>query len=366
MALIDRNFRYQAVNDAYMKAYGRSRDQIIGHPVHELMGEELFDSLLHSRFNRCLEGIASSYEAWLEFPRRGRRFMSVTYYPYFDTSGAVAGIMLSFRDVTDLKRAEEGLRRSEAKYRAMFAASPDYIYITDTEAKFLDANPAFLRWAGLSPEELQQRYFRHFFAGDHVDKLQAYIEKIKAGEVIHKLGMRVKNTRGEIAECEINGVPLEENGGITAILNMARDVTEQVRADSTLRESEEKYRALFEASTDAILLETVDGRVLDCNARACDMYGYSHEELTRLSVVDLVPEGIAEELPGLIAEGLAAGSVIVRAAGKRKDGSLFPTEVGTRLISLRGRQLVVAYVRDLTGQVPAQEVPRRLTILPQP
>lgn len=354
MALIDRDYVYQAVNDAYLKAYARGREQIIGHTVAELMGVDIFENLLKQHLNRCLEGIATHYQAWLDFPGRGRRFMSVTYHPYFDMYHTVSGIAVSSRDITDLKRTEEALRRSEAKYRAIFAASPDYIYLTDVEGRFLDANPAFLNWAGVSLEEIQQRYFMHFFAGDRVDKLQDYVEKVRNGQEIKKLGMRVKNTRGERFECEINAVPLVENGEVKAALNVARDVTDHVLAEKALRESEEKYRALFEASTDAISLETLEGRVLDCNATACDMYGYTRGELIGMTVADLVPEQVVATLPSVIAEELDTGRVFVEATGKRKDGSIFPTEVSTRLITVGGKQLVVAYVRDITRRVQTE------------
>ena len=148
MAILSRDYVYQAVNDTYVKAFGKNRHEIIGLSVQELMGKDVFETLLKDHLERCLEGIATHYQAWLEFPRRGRRFMSVTYYPYVNQENAVSGIVVSSRDITELKRAEEALRRSETKYRAIYAASPDYVYVTDVEGRFVDANPAFLNWAG--------------------------------------------------------------------------------------------------------------------------------------------------------------------------------------------------------------------------
>jgi PAS domain S-box-containing protein len=351
MAILDRDYVYQAVNDTYVKAFGKERHEIIGLNVRELLGNDVFETLLETRLRRCLEGIATHYQAWLEFPRRGRRFMSVTYYPYLNVDNVVSGIVVSSRDITDLKRAEEALRRSEAKYRAIYAASPDYVYITDVEGKFVDANPAFLNWTGLSREELQQRYFMHFFAGEHIREVQRYFEEVRQGQDVKKLGMSIKNTRGEVLECEVNAVPLMENGKVAAVLNVAHDVTDRVMAARVLRESEEKYRALFEASTDAIFLETLDGRLLDCNGTACTMYGYTREEMIGLTVADLVPEDIAATLSDISTQQLSTGRLLLKARGKRRDGSIFPTEISTRSITLGHEQLVVTYIRDITNRV---------------
>jgi len=114
--------------------------------------------------------------------------------------------------------------------------------------------------------------------------------------------------------------------------------------------SEERYRALFEASTDAIFLETLEGQVLDCNAAACEIFGYTKEELIGLTVADLVPEEVAKTLPDVIDQHLKAGGIHIETSGTRKNGEIFPTEVRTRLVTTGGEKLVVVYVRDITGR----------------
>lgn len=123
----------------------------------------------------------------------------------------------------------------------------------------------------------------------------------------------------------------------------------------TARLREEKYRLLFEASIDAVLLETVEGRILECNAAACEMYGYTRAELLELTVADLVPPQVVAMLPEVISRELREGGVMLEAWGKRKDGTIFPTEVSTRLVTLGDEQLVVACVRDITAHRRAED-----------
>ena len=127
------------------------------------------------------------------------------------------------------------------------------------------------------------------------------------------------------------------------------------RLFKSLRQAEAQYHTLFEASTDAIFLETLEGQVLDCNATACEMFGYSQEEMRRLTVADLVPEGSNIELDNVIRQELASGGIFLQALNRHKDGSLFPVEVNTRLVTIGGRELVVAYVRDISQRKQTED-----------
>jgi PAS domain S-box-containing protein len=137
-----------------------------------------------------------------------------------------------------------------------------------------------------------------------------------------------------------------------------KQLLERQRAAEALRESEQKYRTLFEASSDAIFVETLDGDVLDCNAAACEMFGYTKEEMFGLNVVDLIPPATAETLPDVIEEHARTGGVFVEAINKRKDGRLFPVEVSTRLVTIDGIERVIVYVQDITERKQAEEALR--------
>ena len=118
---------------------------------------------------------------------------------------------------------------------------------------------------------------------------------------------------------------------------------------------EQRLEALFAASTDAVLFESLEGKVLECNDRACTLYGYSRSELLNLSAVDLVPPEISMAFPAIIDQQRTTGGVFVTAVGVRKDGSRFPTEVSTKLFSIGDTSFVVAVVRDITERRTAVE-----------
>jgi PAS domain S-box-containing protein len=140
----------------------------------------------------------------------------------------------------------------------------------------------------------------------------------------------------------------DEQGRLLGYDGLITDITERKKSETILRESEEKYRALFEASRDAIFLETVEGHILDCNTSACNMYGYTKEELLNLKVANLVPEEVLKTLPEVLKAEIANGGMTLEASNIRKDGQPFPCEVSTRSTTIGGELRIIAYVRDIT------------------
>jgi len=151
-----------------------------------------------------------------------------------DPEGQPIGVQGIFRDLSERKRMEATFKASETRYRTIFAASPDFIYLTDSEGKLLDANPALLEWQGLSLAELRQRHFLDFFAGDNREEVVRAFAALQQGHTARRLAVRARNGRGESREFEINATPLSAQEGGTAILSIARDLTERRRAEAAL------------------------------------------------------------------------------------------------------------------------------------
>ncbi|GAG61588.1 unnamed protein product [marine sediment metagenome] len=122
-----------------------------------------------------------------------------------------------------------------------------------------------------------------------------------------------------------------------------------------LAESEEKYRIQVEMATDAVFLETVEGRVLECNTAGAKMFGYTKEEIVGLTIADLVPEEFAKTLPKIITEKETTHGKFVARISKKKDGTIFPTEIATKLINIRGKPRLIVYIRDITERKRAEK-----------
>lgn len=139
------------------------------------------------------------------------------------------------------------------------------------------------------------------------------------------------------------------------ISELKKSVIEYQRVEESLRESEEKHRILVEMATDAIFLETTEGRILECNTAGAKMFGYTKKEMIGLTIADLVPEEFAKLLPKVITKEETTHGVFVPRINKKKDGTLFPTEITTKLVDIREKPRLIVYVRDITSRKKAEK-----------
>jgi len=250
--------------------------------------------------------------------------------------------------------AARHLAESEERYRRLLASVTDYVYTVTVENGRPVATvhgPGCVAVTGYSPEAyavdpmLWHRMVHDDDKAAVTAQAEAMLERGAAAPIEH----RIVHRDGSIRWVRNTPVPrLDQHGRLVGYDGLISDITARKQAEIALRESEEKYRALVEASSDAIFLESLEGRVLDCNSSACKMFGYSKEELVGLAVADLVPEEVRPKLADL-AEVLRTGEgVFLESFNVRKGGEVFPCEVSTRVVSVGGEPRVIAFVRDLS------------------
>ncbi|MBU4226889.1 MAG: PAS domain S-box protein, partial [Candidatus Atribacteria bacterium] len=153
---------------------------------------------------------------------------------------------------------------------------------------------------------------------------------------------------------------------IEELMKLQRQITELEKSEirhqqieKALTDNEEKYRILVEMATDCIHIETVEGRVLECNTAGAKMFGYAKEEMIGLTIADLVPEEFSEKLPKVITDKESTHGIFVPRISKKKDGTIFPTEIATKIVRIGGKPRLIAYVRDITRRKEAEKKLRK-------
>jgi PAS domain S-box-containing protein len=136
------------INDEYLKRTGKRCEALVGHSVAEVMGEEVFQTVVRPELDRCLNEESVHYQAWFDFAVHGRRFVDVHYSPYRDEQGLIVGAVVSSRDITSLKQAEEAIIESKNELKMVYDSIPVMICQVNHQRKVLEANEYFKSFTG--------------------------------------------------------------------------------------------------------------------------------------------------------------------------------------------------------------------------
>jgi len=254
------------------------------------------------------------------------------------------------------KNAVEALAASEEQYRAIFNASADSLVLRDAEVRVVDVNPAYEAMSGRRREEALGRSDLTMSPpelNEHVKQLHA---RALAGEAVQfeALARRRDGSRFDI---ETRGVPILHQGR-PHVLYIGRDITARKGREELLRASEEQYRAIFDASADALVLWDEDMKRVDVNPAYERVYGYTRAEALEPAYADKVPSKYAERRRELVRRTLAGERCHAELDTLRKDGSAIQVEVRTIPIQHRGRPHVLAISRDVTERKRAEAAVR--------
>jgi len=274
--------------------------------------------------------------------------------------GKVVGLQGVSRDITDHKRAEEALRQSEARYRAILEDQTELVcrFLPDGTVTFV--NEAVCRFVGQSREDLIGSTFLVFLPPERRAALTKQLAALtpeapffddQEQESLLPLGRR------RWLHWTNRGI-FDDQGRLIEVQGVGRDITLRKEAEAALRQSEENFRHLFEQSLDGIVVVGADGRIVSANQAFADIHGVAVSEVVGKHAADFMhPDDRAEGVERLAAavrgERLAPGERLWR--DLRADGSIALVEARSRGIRWAGRPAVQVILRDMTDRVRLEE-----------
>jgi diguanylate cyclase (GGDEF)-like protein/PAS domain S-box-containing protein len=299
-AFVDLSGSFLAVNDALCELVGYSRDQLLGqkfdmlvHPMdsgqtaHDLAGlrEEKVDSATYERIGRHHDGTPLPV------------LLDVTVLR--DAEGERYAIAIFVQDLSEVREAQQRLASQESLFRALNRRSSDASVVTDSQLNIVHVSPAVLEVFGYAPDYVLQLAGWDFVHPDDFAEVAPLVEAVVAeADRSERTTVRIKDAVGKWRVVELTLTNCLTDPDILGLVVNLRDVTEQVEAQRSLRESESRYRAIVGTAQEGILALAPDGRTLMANEKMAELAGVPLSTIYESETLTALPPTMAARLGG--------------------------------------------------------------------
>jgi PAS domain S-box-containing protein len=349
-------FRYRAddhtytfVNERFCQFFGKTKHELVGRSWQpEAFAEDIpmtlamLESLSPATPTVTIENrVHDSMGAvrWLQINNRG----------IFNEEGQLVEIQGVGRDITRRKHLEEQLQINEEKFRSLVETTSECIWEMDKFGRFTYLSPKFEEITGYSVANFLGKPVADLLPPD-----SEYLSQESISDLIKQpmftIETAAQHQNGRSYRVEVSGVPVfDSSGEILGMRGITRDITDRWILSKALRDSQARYRAIFENEITAIFIyDSMADRFVDINNSFVKLYGYSREEVLRnLSLLNCSAE--PDKTVQSIADAVTKGTVFLPLRyHRKKDGSVFPVEIFAGTAEDCGRKVIYAMVHDIT------------------
>lgn len=342
--------------------------RVLGYSPGEHVGKQIIDTLVHPDDKEiCLQALLKGLETRKPISRveyrmkhldGSWRWQSTNIAPLIDANGDFNSFMGISHDITEKKSAETALYNSEKGYFGLFNSVTEGIFILDENGYFLDVNRSVEKMFGYNREEIIGKTPDFIYANTENGSpliMSCIREVFKTGEPKHFVVWgRRKN--GEVFPKEV----ICNKGkyfGKDVVITTTRDVTERIKSETALKESQEKFSKIFHLSPDAIILTRVaDGVIVDVNDRGASLSGFPREEIIGKTTLDLDGWEDDEDRNKYVSLLRKNGRVVnYEKTFKTKGGFVRNATISGEFLEVAGEKYILTVIHDITDRKEFEE-----------
>ena len=341
LVYVDKNFHIININKRFT--------DLFGYTIGEIKGENIDSGIIHPP-EKMFEGVQINklimsqgyYQCETIRKRKDGSHVPVSISTSkLIVDGQFKGLIGTYFDITERRKNEQALRKSEQKYRHLFESIQDIYYQADIEGNIIMINPAGAKILGYEqpkdvigknmvydfyqkPEEWAERFFNIMVKKGFVNKLEINLKKQDGSP------MTVSTTSHFI---------YNQQGKVSGFEGLMFDITEQKRAQLIIQKREQEFTSLFNSNAEALVYANEKGFILDVNKKFETLFGYTRQELLgkHINCGIIHPSGKVQEGEALDKMAVANGYIKFETIRKKKDGSLFPVSISGSPVVIDGK-----------------------------
>jgi PAS domain S-box-containing protein len=351
--ILDREWRYVDINSSGM-ALGL-RDALIGQKVWDLFPEAVGAEIQQRLEQVMLEQVSARFESYS--PQYGAWFDHRVY-----PSGE--GVVIFMANITEQKQAEQALQTSEREFRAMFElAGSGKFQVDPATGRFIKVNRKYCEITGYTEAELLRLTVSEITHPEDRQRNINLVRPVLSGEQEHwQIEKRYLRKDGQTVWVLVTGSLIrDEQGRPLHTIATIQDITDRKRAEDALRESEARYRELFENAKDIIYTLDLDGNLTSLNKAGEDIFGFRREELLYKPISRLVAPAYLERMVDMRARKLAGEAMTnYELEAVTRDQRYLTLEVSSRLIYKDDKPVgIQGIARDITERKRVEQALRQ-------
>jgi PAS domain S-box-containing protein len=363
----DRNSVFQGCNKNWAKAANIDEpDSIVGKTDYDLLSDRAIAERYRLQDQRIMANNKSELhrvEIKQKKDEKGQqRWLDVSKIPFRNSKGAVVGLICTIEDITERKLAEDALRASEEKLRRIFENAPIGIGLCTIDGYYVEANPAFCQMLGYQEAELKKLTYQDITYSFDLHQELSYMQRCTQNEVnqfqIEKRFIR-KDRQKIWAKLLITMIRDEFDQPLYS-LAMVEDINDRKESEEALRQSEERFRKIFEEGPLGMAIIGFNQRLIKVNHMLCQMLGYGESELMLRSFTAIThPEDTIKD--AVLAKQLYYGKIpqyqIEKRCIKKNQEQIWVLLTAYVVHDKNGKTMhSLAIIRDITKQKQAQEL----------
>ncbi|MBD3207669.1 PAS domain S-box protein, partial [Candidatus Bathyarchaeota archaeon] len=335
---------------------------MLGYKVEEMIGKSGYEFMedkqvkkAREHFSRRMNGKTERHEFRFRHKNGSIVYAFVTGSPLIDETGYVKGVIATVSDITERKKQGKKLRKNLKRYRNFFKTIKDCAFITSKEGKWIDMSDSAPEFFGYeNKEELRKVKIPELYK--YPEDRKEHLKVIEEKGFVKDFPVDLVKKNGETIHTLITSIAVKEQSGQVRYQGTIRDITERTE----MREELEFRAKLLNSATDSIIVHDLEGNILYVNETAYSERGYKKEEMIGMNIREMDSPEFSPLIKPRVEEIMEKGRAIFETEHQRKDGSIIPLEIHSRIIDRKGEKLILTVARNIAE---SKRYEKRLQVL---